>query len=226
MNPLYPARAAVTPKDSLAALVVSSALALALGCHDAPPVESAPGSTGCPPSWLQPPSVAPGIAPPAGNASIVLHAAAGGTQNYACGPAAAADAGSAPPSGDAPSYAWKFAGPEATLDDCHGAPIGRHFASDAGASAPEWQTSDGASIVAHKVAASSPDGGAPAVPWLLLATDHAAGTGPLAAVTYIQRVGTSGGVAPGVPCDASNAGVTRKVPYTADYYFYAPSAAP
>lgn len=43
----------------------------------------------------------------------------------------------------------------------------------------------------------------------------------LANTTFVQRVNTSGGVAPSTGC-ASSADVGRKafVPYTADYFFY------
>lgn len=211
--------------NPLAAFLASAAGALAAGCHDGSPAAGAPSSASfasspgdCPPSWLEtPPLKDPleaAIAVPTGSPRVVLHGKASGTQNYACAPTAA-DAGAA--------YAWKLAGPEATLADCRGAPVGRHFASEGGATAPEWQTSDGASIVGHKVAAWTPVGGAPAVPWLLVATDRAAGTGPLRDATYVQRIDTVGGVAPPIACGASNAGVIQKVPYTADYFFYAPS---
>ncbi len=43
----------------------------------------------------------------------------------------------------------------------------------------------------------------------------------LAQTTFIQRVNTSGGVAPATGCtQASNIGVMVLVPYTTDYYFY------
>lgn len=77
---------------------------------------------------------------------------------------------------------------------------------------------DGAYVVARKVASSTPQ--SDAVPWLLLAVDSRSQTGPLAATLYVQRVRTSGGLAPNATCDASNLGAVEKVPYTADYYFY------
>ena len=42
----------------------------------------------------------------------------------------------------------------------------------------------------------------------------------LTVTTYIQRVNTTGGLAPTSGCDASTVGTVAKVPYTADYYFY------
>jgi hypothetical protein len=142
----------------------------------------------------------------------VLHAAAAGSQNYVCA-AARVDGGAGG------GYAWSFAGPEAVLSDCHAAAIGHHFASDAGASEPEWQTLDGAEVVGHKIAALPVDGG---VPWLLLGVDGRSGSAPFTAAKYVQRVTTSGGLAPAAPCDAAHLGALAKVPYTADYFFYGP----
>jgi hypothetical protein len=173
------------------------------------------GSTGsasvCPAAWLQAPAVDPSIAVPTAGSRIVLHALANGTQNYTCAKVTV-DSGA--------SYVWTFVGPEATLSDCHAVVIGRHFASDAGASAPEWQALDGAYVVAHKVAAFTPQGNAGAVPWLLLGADGRGGSGALSEARYVQRVSTHGGAAPSVPCDASSVGTTQKVAYTADYFFY------
>src|SRR6266545_173743 len=41
------------------------------------------------------------------------------------------------------------------------------------------------------------------------------------ATTYIQRIATTGGLAPpAVDCNAATAGTVAEVPYTADYYFW------
>jgi hypothetical protein len=40
------------------------------------------------------------------------------------------------------------------------------------------------------------------------------------AVKSIQRVATSGGIAPIEPCTAANVGQVAAVPYTASYFFY------
>jgi len=40
-------------------------------------------------------------------------------------------------------------------------------------------------------------------------------------ITYIQRVNTTGGLAPTTGADAAHLGVQESVPYTAEYYFYA-----
>jgi uncharacterized protein DUF3455 len=129
------------------------------------------------------------------------------------------------------TYAWTLVGPDATLADCRGAVVGRHFATDAGA--PEWQTNDGAFVVGKKhLPVFSPPGegdahGGGAVPWLLLTATETGGAGPLHETRFIQRVGTSGGVAAagaaGVTlCDEQHVGAKVNVPYTADYYFFGP----
>jgi hypothetical protein len=91
-----------------------------------------------------------------------------------------------------------------------------HFAG------PTWQAKDGSTVVGARV-----DGvtvSASAIPWLLLratpTTTGSDGGDRLMATTYIQRVNTTGGLAPTSGCDAANLGDARNVPYTADYYFY------
>jgi hypothetical protein len=45
--------------------------------------------------------------------------------------------------------------------------------------------------------------------------------GQLDQTTFIQRVNTTGGLAPPASeCNASTAGTQAEVPYTADYYFW------
>ena len=64
-----------------------------------------------------------------------------------------------------------------------------------------------------------------AIPWLLLqvvgAQDGPTGGHKLTATTFIQRLNTSGGVAPSTGCTLStDVGKKALVPYTADYFFY------
>jgi hypothetical protein len=47
------------------------------------------------------------------------------------------------------------------------------------------------------------------------------GTGVMAQVTFIQRINTKGGKAPASGCDAGHAGQEVRVPYSADYRFFA-----
>ncbi len=50
--------------------------------------------------------------------------------------------------------------------------------------------------------------------------DERAADGTFTSTTFIQRVNTTGGVAPAGGCDADRVGTTTPVFYTADYYFY------
>jgi hypothetical protein len=56
---------------------------------------------------------------------------------------------------------------------------------------------------------------------LLQATSNSGPAGgTFSETTYIQRINTTGGVAPSTGCDAAHLGATVAVYYTADYYFY------
>jgi hypothetical protein len=166
---------------------------------------------GCPSSWTATPAVPAALDIPDGGTTVLVHAAASGTQNYTC-EQVTTDAGSA--------YAWIFVGPEADLHDCNANLIGHHFATDGGA--PEWMTIDSAYVVGKKYAAFTPDGGASSVPWLLVQAASTGGTGAIANAEWVHRLNTDGGITPTSTCDSSNSGTTEKVGYTADYYFYGP----
>jgi hypothetical protein len=65
---------------------------------------------------------------------------------------------------------------------------------------------------------------ATAIPWLQLAVASTA-AGPdgdrLVNTTFIQRIATTGGLAPpAAECNTTTAGTEAEVPYTADYYFW------
>jgi hypothetical protein len=67
----------------------------------------------------------------------------------------------------------------------------------------------------------SPDPGS--IPWLLVTATGHSGAGKFAQITSIQRIHTKGGRAPAAAsCDSSKLGTKATIPYTADYYFYAP----
>jgi len=162
----------------------------------------------CPSSWMDLPD-ASNLVPDGGLPPLIMHTAASGTQNYVC-TAQNGDAGT--------TYAWVFVGPQANLDDCNAQLVGHHFASEAGATAPEWQTLDQSYVIAAKQLAYTAD--ASAVPWLLLKETSNGGSGTIAKTLYIQRLFTTGGIAPTATCDANTVNNTSNVPYTADYYFY------
>ena len=195
--------------ETLFPLAVSVALLSPACAHEAGP--SPPSTTPtCPATWTALPAVPPALAPPNPALRVVLHTAAQGTQNYECA-SSSQDGGSA--------FAWTLKGPEATLADCSGAALGRHFASEAGAAAPNWEARDGSFVVAKKVAAAPSEDPA-GVPLLLLQVTGSGGAGALGGVAYVQRTGTKGGVAPRDGCDAAHAGAVAKVSYSADYWFF------
>jgi hypothetical protein len=140
------------------------------------------------------------------NESLAMIAPAVGVQIYECRARK-----------DASGYEWAFVAPEADLFDVHGARIGHHYAG------PHWESADGSRIVgAVKEHADAPAAGA--IPWLLLSAKSDGQQGSLSAVTSVQRVNTSGGVAPEAGCSEATAGTRARVNYTADYYFFTQSA--
>ena len=107
---------------------------------------------------------------------------------------------------------WELVGPDAKLyaeDGYHGQ-VGKHYVG------PTWESNSGSKIVARKVADCTPD--ASAVAWLLLEKVTTTGSGIFAKAAYVQRVNTTGGVKPAL--GGSTVGEERRVPYTAEYYFY------
>ena len=140
---------------------------------------------------------------PAPSESLAMVVPASGFQVYECRA-----------SKDRPeAYSWTFVGPEAELFDARGNRIGRHYAG------PHWESNDGSKVVAKvKAQADAPASGA--IPWLLLDARSVGPHGQFSKVTSIQRANTVGGMAPQNGCSAAMAGVTARVHYTADYYFY------
>ncbi len=164
---------------------------------------SAQGASALAASALVAPPVPAAIRVPAGNTPFLV-AQAVGLQVYTC-----ANSGS--------GFAWVLRTPLAALTDGSGQTIILHYGG------PTWRSVDGSSVVGARVnGVPAPVPGA--IPWLLLrATSTNAGPGAgttLTPTTYIQRINTTGGVAPATGCDAAHAGATASVPYTADYWFF------
>ncbi len=111
-------------------------------------------------------------------------------------------------------YAWHFAAPEAELSDQSGHKVGRHYAG------PTWEASDG-SLVTGTVAAQYGGPDPNAIAWLLLRVKSASSSGYFAGIQSIQRLYTVGGKAPADGCSQATSGTRVRVPYTADYFFYA-----
>lgn len=128
--------------------------------------------------------------------------AAKGVQIYECRAVA----------GEADRYEWAFRAPEADLFGGE-SKVGHHYAG------PTWEATDGSKVVGRvKAKADAPDG--KGIAWLLLEAVEHHGSGQMAAVQYIQRVGTVGGQAPAEPADVTKVGQLRRVDYTATYLFY------
>ena len=111
--------------------------------------------------------------------------------------------------------AWTFVAPRANLYNDRRRFRISHFAG------PTWMHRDGSHVVGQVVRPAPVAG---TIPWLLLsAAANAAGPfgSTLADVTFIQRINTTGGVAPAAAtCNAASAGKVAEVPYTADYTFW------
>jgi hypothetical protein len=115
---------------------------------------------------------------------------------------------------------WLFTDPEATLYKTTGVrkPIGTHFLNFA-TGRPVWRLKDGSSVEAARTAPPV-SGGTGNIPWLLLqAVVTTAGTDGdrLTGTTWVQRLNTTGGVAPAGTCTP---GDRIAVPYSADYFFW------
>jgi len=155
---------------------------------------------------------------PDGNKAF-LEGHAIGTQDYICLPSSS-------------GFVWTFFGPQATLFNGHDKQVITHFLSpnpfESGMPRATWQHSrDTSTVWAMKIDESSdPAFVVPgAIPWFLLkvvgAQDGPTGGDKLSETTFIQRLNTSGGVAPSTGCTQStDVGQMALVPYTADYFFY------
>jgi Protein of unknown function (DUF3455) len=163
---------------------------------------AAPAAIGADARAVAVPAIPAAIKPPAGSRPIGAYVVASGTQNYTC----------VVPAGAATGTYSGASTPEAQLIGTGGRI--HHFAG------PSWQSlRDGSLVTATKVAASARDG---AVPELLLQVASHSGSGILTKADYINRLYTSGGVAPTGNCTA---GQVVKVPYKAVYVFWdAPAA--
>ena len=110
--------------------------------------------------------------------------------------------------------AWAFVEPVANLYADRGfhGQVGTHYAG------PTWESNSGSRVVARRVANTGCTPDAKAIPWLKLETVTADGPGIFGGVTFIQRVNTTGGVAPAAP--GAFVGEEARVPYPAEYFFY------
>ncbi len=187
---------------------------------------------------VTPPPVPANIKAPAGNtAFLVGHGV--GTQNYVCVPSASSASG----------VAYALFTPEATLFTADDKQLTSHFfspnpsedntnpgvVSEEGAIRATWRHSRDTSTIWAKVNLN-PDGSngsssdpafveQGAVAWLLLKVVGAeigpTGGDTLTPATFVQRLNTSGGLAPSSGCNSlANLGNQAFMPYEADYFFY------
>jgi hypothetical protein len=140
------------------------------------------------------------LQPPA-NEQLLVQVHAKGDQIYTC-------------KSDAAQFSWTLKAPDAQLFDKEGKPFGKHFAG------PSWEANDG-SRVTGKAIANAPSPDPDSIPWLLVNVVTHEGNGVLSRATTIQRLNTKSGKAPTTGCDASHVGLELRVPYSADYLFYA-----
>jgi Protein of unknown function (DUF3455) len=144
------------------------------------------------------PEVPTGVQVPAGH-KVFLVGHAVGVQIYSCNGAGA----------------WTPVAPRANLYGDNGRLIATHSGG------PTWEATDGSKVTAVRDGAATVD--PTAIPWLrLVATPVSSGDdGRLSDTTYIQRVATVDGLAPGAStCTVETAGDVEEIPYTADYYFW------
>lgn len=151
------------------------------------------------------PARVPEALDPPADATLEQAYAASGVQVYAC---TQSEPGGAP--------SWVLEAPHALLTT--GKSIAAiHFGG------PAWQSLDGSSVKAARLAsADAPDPGA--VAWLLLSATPS-GAGTFGKTTHIQRLDTAGGKPPPTGCDPAHLGARALVPYRAGYYFYRQAAA-
>jgi hypothetical protein len=150
---------------------------------------------------VTPPAVTGNLAALANEeAAFVLHGE--GVHVFECKPLA----------GNPDQFRWTFSAPDATLYDA-GRPIARSTSENVFEAIADRSTVSGG-IRARQ------DGGANNLPWLLLRAQSTPDDGLFAGVTSVQRVNTSGGVAPTEGCDVNNVGKEARSNFTADYYFY------
>jgi len=175
---------------------------------------------------ITPPPLPPGLAPVPAGQKLFLVGHAVGTQNYVCRPSGA-------------GVAYVLFTPEATLFGGDGGQVITHYFSPNpfepntdpkvvanGTIRATWQHRDTSTVWAKL---HQPNGAVTvdpnAIAWLLLdvvgARNGPTGGDKLTETTFIQRLNTTGGLAPSTGCSSlTDVGNQAFVPYTADYFFY------
>jgi DNA-binding transcriptional regulator YdaS (Cro superfamily) len=176
-------------------VAATAAVATLAACSNMMPMQPAVFSQAALPAAVQ---------VPAGHV-VALESVGAGDITYECREKAAM----------AGQYEWVFVGPSAPLVNRSGQTIGRYFGPPA-----TWAAMDGSAITGAQVAvAPAGDGN---IPLQLVKANPATGAGAMAGVSYIQRVATKGGTAPGMACNGDLKGRREIVKYRADYIFWKP----
>ena len=107
---------------------------------------------------------------------------------------------------------WLLTAPEANLyaDPSYNGKVGIHYGG------PRWRSNSGSWVQGRRLSGCSPSPSG--VPWLLLEGTVGWEPGLFEDTTFIQRVNTANGLTPADP--GTEIGEIRRVPYTAEYYFY------
>ena len=109
---------------------------------------------------------------------------------------------------------WDFVAPVADLfaEENYFGEVGKHYRG------PTWESKSGSLVEGRRVLGTGCTPDATAIDWLLLSKFRTDGSGIFSNVTFIQRVNTTGGLAPSAPGLVD--GEVREIAYTAEYYFY------
>jgi hypothetical protein len=177
---------------------------------------------------ITPPPLPPGLAPVPPGQKLFLVGHAVGTQNYVCRPSGA-------------GVAYVLFTPEATLFGDDGGQIITHYFSPNpdpsdpntdpkvvadGAIRATWQHRDTSTVWAK---VHQPNGAVTvdptAITWVTLdaagVEEGPTGGDKLFETTFVQRLSTTGGLAPSTGCSSlTDVGNQAFVPYTADYFFF------
>ena len=180
------------PKVRFDRLLVTAALVVAAALSLAQAGQAGP----------TPPGVPGAIAVEAGHKPFLALDAAG-VQIYGCNAVGA-------------SYRWSLVAPRADLYDRNGNLVLTHFAG------PSWQAKDGSLVRAALEQRVNVD--PTAIDWFLLRVTYAGpgdDGGRLGGTKFIQRIQTTGGLAPAPEtCNAGTVGAVSEVPYAAVYVFW------
>ena len=109
---------------------------------------------------------------------------------------------------------WDLFAPQASLfaEENYFGEVGSHYGG------PTWESKSGSKVEGRRVLGTGCTPDPTAVAWILLSKYRTEGSGIFSSVSFIQRVNTTGGLAPSVPGLLD--GETKEIPYTAEYYFY------